>query len=341
VLFADARASVMGSEGGATRRPVKSGVVPPHSNIGCADDYRVQPRSVWSAVTRHRFGRADASARLRVGLPVNWGSRAVARLQCVALTNRHAFLVARAHPLALRARNLHRYGRNAEQAHRFHVPERRDMLQGALFETTAEFGWQLDAWAVLSNHYHFVARSPGNAATLRRVVGKLHMQTAKQVNQLDRTPGKKVWFEYWDTHPTYERPYFARLNYVHNNPAKHGIVPNSLLYRWCSATWFAEHASPVFRGIINRFKTDGLNVPDDFQGGATCRPVESGVVPPHSKHRRSPMGRSSAAQCLECGDVSPLWTGRRVGPPPCHSTPRLSCTETGSDTPSASGRRAA
>jgi putative transposase len=146
----------------------------------------------------------------------------------------------------------------------FLAPERRDLLQATLFDTTAEFGWRLDAWAVLSNHYHFVARSPGNPSTLKRVLGKLHMQTAKQVNRLDGTPGRKVWFEYWDTRLTYERSYFARLRYVHNNPAKHGIVPNSLLYPWCSASWFAEHASPAFREIINRFKTDTLNVPDDF-----------------------------------------------------------------------------
>ena len=45
---------------------------------------------------------------------------------------------------------------------------------------------------MLSNHYHFVARSPEDPATLKRVVSKLHMLTAKEVNRLDGTPGRSA-----------------------------------------------------------------------------------------------------------------------------------------------------
>jgi putative transposase len=143
-------------------------------------------------------------------------------------------------------------------------PSRLDFFQDSLFRYASEFSWDLRAWAVLANHYHFVAVSPSNPGTLRKFLGKLHMQTAKQINCWDNTPGRTVWFQFWDSHITFERSYLARLNYVHYNPARHGIVPLAENYKWCSASWFARHAAPAFVETVKSFKTDQVNVPDDF-----------------------------------------------------------------------------
>jgi REP element-mobilizing transposase RayT len=75
-------------------------------------------------------------------------------------------------------------------------PPRLDLVQESLFKYAHEFAWNLRAWAVLANHYHFVAASPSDPGTLRRLLGKLHMQTAKHLNRLDNTPGRTVWFSF-------------------------------------------------------------------------------------------------------------------------------------------------
>jgi putative transposase len=143
-------------------------------------------------------------------------------------------------------------------------PSRLDFFQESLFRCAREFSWDLRAWAVLANHYHFVAGSPSNPGTLRKFLGKLHMQTAKQLNRWDNTPGRRVWFQFWDSHITFERSYLARLNYVHYNPARHGVVPLAENYKWCSASWFTHCAPPTFVETVKRFRTDQINVPDDF-----------------------------------------------------------------------------
>ncbi len=143
-------------------------------------------------------------------------------------------------------------------------PERKDFFLERLFAIAKEFGWALQAWAILNNHYHFVAASPEDPATLRRFIAKLHMTTAKAFNQLDDTPGRKVWYQYWDTLLTYQRSYLARLNYVNQNPVKHGLAKNAEAYRWCSARWFAQNAPPAFVTSVQRFKIDRVNVYDDF-----------------------------------------------------------------------------
>jgi len=144
------------------------------------------------------------------------------------------------------------------------TPERREFFLNSLFARAAEFKWDLKAWAVLSNHYHFVAASPKDPETLRRFLGKLHMTTAKQLNEWDGQAGRKVWFQFWDSHITFERSYLARLNYVHQNPVHHGVSDNAENYRWCSASWFEKNASTAFVASVKGFKTDRLEVPDEF-----------------------------------------------------------------------------
>ncbi len=62
----------------------------------------------------------------------------------------------------------------------------------------------------------------------------------------------------------YQRSYFARLNYTHQNPVKHGLVRVVSQYPWCSAAWFERTASAAQVKSIYRFQTDKLQLPDDY-----------------------------------------------------------------------------
>ena len=142
--------------------------------------------------------------------------------------------------------------------------DKRDILLHALFEEAERWGWRLQAWAVMPNHYHFVAQAPENIEILKRMITSLHSKTAIRVNKMDGVPGRKVWFQYWDTCLTYERSYLARLHYVHHNPVKHGLVKNAEYYPWCSMAWFAREAGPEFRQTLLSFPCDDVTVEDSF-----------------------------------------------------------------------------
>ncbi|MGC4017610.1 MAG: hypothetical protein QM755_24305 [Luteolibacter sp.] len=95
-----------------------------------------------------------------------------------------------------------------------------------MIEAADTHNWQLEAWAVMANHYHFVGKAPDNGAeNLRHFLGDLHRQTATWLNRLDNTPGRKVWHNYRESSLTFENSYYARLHYVMNNPVHHGLVP--------------------------------------------------------------------------------------------------------------------
>ncbi len=151
--------------------------------------------------------------------------------------------------------------------HHFRRRERIAVLHRGLLTVCNEFGWALEAWAVFSNHYHFVAHSPfekSTAETLTAMLGKLHGKTARWVNRLDKTPCRKVWHNYRETRLTFEKSYLARLNYTHQNAAKHGLVPVANQYPWCSAAWFERTATPAQVKTIYSFKTDKLETYDDY-----------------------------------------------------------------------------
>ena len=149
--------------------------------------------------------------------------------------------------------------------HHFRDPQRLDVLQRGLLSVASEFNWQLEAWCVLSNHYHFVAHSPDDGATtLSTMLKKLHANLARWINRLDNTPGRRVWFNFWDTLLTYEKSYFARLHYTHKNAVHHGLTRVSTLYPWCSAAWFERTATPAQVKTIYAMPIDTVHVEDNF-----------------------------------------------------------------------------
>jgi REP-associated tyrosine transposase len=155
-------------------------------------------------------------------------------------------------------------GGTYQKRHHLSDADRLDFFRDTLFDLGKEFGWHFQAWAILANHYHFVAVLPDGADNLSTFLSKLHMVTAKELNRLDEARGRRVWYQFWDSHITYQRSYLARLNYVHNNPVHHGVVEVATQYPWCSAAWFEGCAPAAFRETVGSFKTDQLNVVDDF-----------------------------------------------------------------------------
>jgi putative transposase len=140
-----------------------------------------------------------------------------------------------------------------------------DAVTHLLLDTAEKFGWRIRAWAVLSNHYHFLAGSPeGTGHSLREWLKDFHRRAATEVNRLAGCAGRRVWMNFWESRITHQTSYLARLRYVNENPVHHRIVGNATQYRWCSARWFETNAPKSFVASVARFKTDNLNIRDDF-----------------------------------------------------------------------------
>ncbi|HRI45294.1 MAG TPA: hypothetical protein PLL78_04105 [Fimbriimonadaceae bacterium] len=96
------------------------------------------------------------------------------------------------------------------------------------------------------------------------MTAKIHGLSARELNHLDGTPGRAVWYRCWDTRITFEKSVMARIAYVHHNAVRHGIVQRAEDYPWCSARWFLQHGDRPFVESVLSFNTDKVNVLDDY-----------------------------------------------------------------------------
>ena len=137
------------------------------------------------------------------------------------------------------------------------------LLQDCIFRHCDSLGWKLQAWAIFPNHYHLITFTPEDP-NLKALIKRIHGSSANELNRLDKCTGRKVWYRYWDTQLTYEKSYLARLAYVHQNPVRHGVTNRAENYPYCSMTWFLTNGDEAFRSTVLSFKTDTVNVNDDF-----------------------------------------------------------------------------
>jgi len=78
--------------------------------------------------------------------------------------------------------------------HFFSGDDRLKALDGGLLKYAAIYEWRLEAWAVFSNHYHFVAHSPDQAQdgarSLSVFLADFHQHAASWINELDGCRGR-------------------------------------------------------------------------------------------------------------------------------------------------------
>ena len=150
-----------------------------------------------------------------------------------------------------------------QKEHFFTNAAKLNTLQNLLFANAREHDCWLQAWALFANHYHLVIRCD-EGAKLRKMLSRLHTESAIALNRCDNVKGRKVWFQFWDTQLTFERSWLARLRYTHENAVHHRLVARAANYPWCSASWFERTAAAAFVETVGRIKIDSVKVVDEY-----------------------------------------------------------------------------
>lgn len=129
-------------------------------------------------------------------------------------------------------------GSTLRKEHFFKTSVELNLLESQLFELAIKYKWDLEAWALFSNHYHIITKTSQDPKTLKQFITHFHANTARELNRLHQQSGRAIWYQYWDTQLSYQNSYMARLHYVMQNPVRHGVIDLAENYPWCSAHWF-------------------------------------------------------------------------------------------------------
>lgn len=154
-------------------------------------------------------------------------------------------------------------------------PRHLTIVQEAFFEAASNLAMDLAAWSFLSNHYHCILGAR-DEIELRQFTTRFHGRSARELNLLDRTPGRRVWYQSWDRCITTQRSFMARMKYVMLNPEHHGVVRNATNYPWCSAWWFREKSTNAQYETLMSFKIDKVSVFDPYEVVAPSAEEENG-----------------------------------------------------------------
>jgi putative transposase len=111
---------------------------------------------------------------------------------------------------------------------------------------------ELVGWTLMDHHYHAILRLE-EGRSLPRFLGRLHTKTSALVNNEDRTPGRKVWRQYWDTFIRSEGDFWCRINYMWWNPVKHGFCNDPDEWPWTNLRAFVAEPAEATRTALERF----------------------------------------------------------------------------------------
>jgi len=98
----------------------------------------------------------------------------------------------------------------------------KQILLDTIKEKTKKFNYPLVAYVILHNHYHLIlnVKEPGKFA---KIIGEINGASSKNINEADHVIDRKIWWNYFEKYLRDEADFYKHLNYIHQNPVKHGI----------------------------------------------------------------------------------------------------------------------
>lgn len=97
--------------------------------------------------------------------------------------------------------------------HLWNSTEKLDYLEELLFCLLDKYSVKIQAWVLLRNHYHVMVFAEGKN-TVTNFLTEFHRVSATWLNNFDKTPARKVWYQYWDKQITFQKSYLARFKYI-------------------------------------------------------------------------------------------------------------------------------
>jgi putative transposase len=137
-----------------------------------------------------------------------------------------------------------------------------------LQKTAEKLGWRIDDWVILNDHYYLMLESPdytvkgSGPKTIADFMNNFHRFTALWIRKNNNSfkNVKRIFNNYWDTCITYERSYFARINYLYFNPVKHGYVDHPAKYPFGSYFYRVKQEKIYLEGLVRKHPFDQLDL---------------------------------------------------------------------------------
>jgi putative transposase len=142
-------------------------------------------------------------------------------------------------------------------AHVLRRPEMKDQMVEHIIDAHRRYQAQLFAYVVMNNHFHLVSRMPdshGSSWFMQRLKEQATKELLANLNDDERKlmsaqvglDFRECWHRSFDSIKIYHSQVRGqKINYIHQNPVRAGLVSDIAVYKWSSAQHFAaSHWNP-------------------------------------------------------------------------------------------------
>ena len=112
----------------------------------------------------------------------------------------------------------------------------KDIVQQILEETRQQQNLRIAAYVLMPEHVHLLTNEP-KTNTLAVFLQILKQRTSRELKSPDQ---KQFWQRrYYDFNVSSPEKFIEKLQYIHRNPVKRGLVSHPENYRWSSFNHYA------------------------------------------------------------------------------------------------------
>ncbi len=136
------------------------------------------------------------------------------------------------------------------------------LVAAAIDESRRRLGFLLCGYVLMPDHWHALiwTRHP---LTLSRVVQNIKWISARSLNGTRGAWGPVWQHQFWDRFVRHEKEFGGRLEYMHFNPVRKGLVSKPEEWQWSSYNNFALDKERVSRCPI---QIDYIRLPLGYRG---------------------------------------------------------------------------
>ncbi|MDO8443990.1 MAG: transposase [bacterium] len=120
------------------------------------------------------------------------------------------------------------------------------------------------AYVILHNHYHIIVKV-ADAQKMSKFMAELNGASAREINKADSVIDRKIWWNFYDHIIRNEADFFKHLNYLHQNPIKHGLTKD-FSYKFSSYdAWIRRKGKEYLDDAFEKYPiVDFKSFNDDF-----------------------------------------------------------------------------
>jgi len=162
---------------------------------------------------------------------------------------------------------------NLNQGERLFDEPEYQIILGTIDKSRKRLGFLLCVYVLMPDHWHALI-STQHPLTISDVLQDIKRVSSLKINRLRETKGSRWQHQFWDRFVRHPKEFAERLEYMHYNPVRQGLVEHAEQWRWSSVNNFSLDKTVVAACLI---QIDYVQLPDDYR-------VNRPIVRPNGSH---------------------------------------------------------